>query len=269
MQARMLEMTPKPVNIVSDENGVSSLYKDESVAKAYVEERLRFSWQRILHKTQLSKINQVIRQYQPQNVLEIAPGPARLTIEVKGVRKGFLVEYSEEMLKIARHRLKNNGLDQAWKLLHGNAFELEQIGMIPDDINFVYTFRFIRHFHKNDRVRLYKAIHAKLSTEGLLMFDVVNKSVRDRLDAKADPPSKGSLPVYDVTYTIPEFKREMENNGFKVLKMTPVLNHFALQSWVSYKLDDLMPNVVQSIVNLMEKMPSRNPLEWIALCQAI
>ncbi|WP_457570835.1 class I SAM-dependent methyltransferase [Desulfovulcanus sp.] len=261
-------MIPKSGNIVNDENGVSSLYKNGSVAAAYVEKRLRFSWQRLLHKMQISAINQVVRQYQPQTVLEVAPGPARLTVDVEGIKRGFLVEYSEEMLKIARQRLMARGRDQAWTLIHANAFELTEIKDLPSVINFIYTFRFIRHFHEKDRARLYKVIHTKLPRGGLLMFDVVNQVLRERLDAKVSTPSKDSLPVYDATYTIHQFKYEMKNNGFDVISMTPVINHFPLQSWLSYKLDDIMPNFIRLTVNLIEKIPSKNPLEWIALCQA-
>ncbi len=256
-------------DVARDELSVGCIYKDEAVASTYCEERFRFSWQRLMHEIQLSSINETIFRHRPEKVLEIAPGPARLTVDVRGVKRGFLVEYSQEMLKIAKKRLQDRGLTHVWTPIHGNAFQLPEIKELPERIDFVYTFRFIRHFHTEDRLRLYKAIHTKLPPGGLLMLDVVNKTVRERLDSKAAPSSKGSLPVYDVTYTIPEFREEMVNNGFRVVIMVPVIKYFALQSRLSYKLDDLAPGIVQRIVHLIEKLPSRQPLEWIALCQAV
>ena len=254
-------------NLANSEADVSRLYKNRETAKNYVEKRLTYSWQRLLHDRQVSAINRIIQEYGPENVLEIAPGPARLTTDIVGIANGALVEYSKEMLNIAKERLKAKGLSDLWTIIHGNAFELSHIGELRDVFDFIYTFRFIRHFRKQDRARLYEEIRAKLRPGGHLMVDVVNRVIRRKLDMKADKPPEGTLAVYDATFTKRSFALEMQQNGFHVLFMEPILHYYPLQSFLSYKLDDIVPTVIMRLVSALEHIPSRQPLEWVALCR--
>jgi hypothetical protein len=59
----------------------------------------------------------------------------------------------------------------------------------------------------------------------------------------------------------------MERNGFEVLTLEPVLRHFWLQSVISYKFDDFASRMSFKVVEGLEKIPSRNPLEWVAVCR--
>ena len=255
-------MPQTKIKYADNVNSVSKLYKNQTVADSYIDKRFVFSWQRILHNKQVSTINNAIMEFTPDNILEVAPGPARLTTEITGVKKGTLLEYSEEMLTVAQKRLKEKNLQGVWDVKHGNAFELDKLN---EHFDFIYTFRFIRHFHLEDRGRLYNGLSERLSSNGLLMFDVVNKPTRDKLDKKVKQPSKDSLPVYDVTYTEFEFRNEMGKFGFEVISLTPVLPLFAIQNLISCKLDDVVPKLSNTIVHLLEAIPNSNPLEWIAL----
>jgi hypothetical protein len=256
------EMT-KPAD---DEIGVASLYQDGSVAGNYLDERLRFSWQRLLHEKQLAALNRIIASYSPVRILELAPGPARLSVSLKGVRQGVMVENSEEMISIARKRLRDSGLDQSWRIIHGNAFDLDAL-IEESSCDFCFTFRFIRHFRLKDRERLYGLLRHRLTPNGLLMFDVVGKSMRGRIEAKQKGQASRGLCVYDVSYSEADFQKEMEDNGFKVIFMDPVVRCFNLQSWLSHKFDDILNGLTMTAVSLLEKFPSRHPVEWIALCQ--
>ncbi|MGH9959103.1 MAG: hypothetical protein ACREBC_18560 [Pyrinomonadaceae bacterium] len=51
--------------------------------------------------------------------------------------------------------------------------------------------------------------------------------------------------------------------------MEPVIARFGLQSWLSYKLDDVSPRFASGAVRLLEKIPMQQPLEWITLCQKL
>jgi len=252
------------VEQASEEQSVAALYRNAEVAETYVEKRFAFSWSRLLHEIQVMQINGVIDECHPEITVELAPGPARLTTEVRGVRKGVLIEYSQEMLVQAKRRLEARGLGPLWEVRQGNAFHLEAQHL---QCNFLYTFRFIRHFKDEDRTRLYRNIHSCLKPGGLLMFDVVNKMVRQKLDAKIDSKPNGELEVYDVTYSIEEFRKEMADHGFTLLYLKPVIRHFELQSWMSHTLDRRIGKLADCLVRLLEKIPSHNPLEWIALCR--
>jgi SAM-dependent methyltransferase len=259
-----MTVTPQGSTAAQDEQSVRSLYEDLTVAETYIHQRFGHAWGRVMHQKQAAEINKVIEEAKPENILEIAPGPARLATELKGVRHGLMIDNSAPMLALAKRRLQEAGLAQLWEVEQGNAFELEKLRR---RFNFVFTFRFIRHFREVDRERLYSAIGACLERGAVLMFDVVNESMRDKLDARQLHKDPTQLAVYDVTYSTDSFQREMETNGFKIIRLTPVINHFFTQSWINHRLGQRLPKPSSALVRLLEMIPSQEPLEWIALCQ--
>jgi len=252
--------------VASDEKAVSALYQNSTVADKYIEARFVLPWQRLLHETQAQSLRQSIQLFSPNSILEIAPGPARLSTELTGIRNGVMLEYSEEMIDVARARLEERGLLNRWTIVHGNAFEPNDC---PGPFDFIYTFRFIRHFDEDDRMRLYAAIRSRLEPGGILVLDVVNSTynlnTKDR--PLSDAKQSDAFLIFDVGYTIGEFHVEMNAAGFEVLSMRPVVRHYPLQSWISSKLYDLAPGFSQRIVRIIEAIPSRSPVEWIAVCR--
>ena len=249
---------------VHDEQSVASLYQSEGVAATYIQKRFGNTWGRLLHRQQVAEVNRVISMYQPQSILEIAPGPARIAVDLHGVREGILLDNSQQMLDHARQRLVASGLDTVWEIRHGNAFDLSKL---ERKFDFLYTFRFMRHFQREERARLYQNITACLASEGFFMLDVVNKAVRQKLDEKHPTKPPGELDIYDETYTAEAFRQEMQAYGFHVLRLLPILAHFIPQSWVSARLDHRCPAVSEMLVRALEYVPSSGPLEWVALCQ--
>lgn len=251
-----------PENSASDEKSVARLYNDLKVAEQYIRRRFNLSWSRLLHHRQVAEINRVIRNCQPERIVEIAPGPARIATDLQGVRTGLMIDSSEHMLTLARRRINAVGLDSVWELRQHNAFDLDTL---ESECDLLYAFRFIRHFKPDERSRLYRAIRASLKPKGLFMLDVVNRLVRRKLDAKHPLESNEALDVYDATYSPEEFHQEMRAHGFAVISLKPVVRHFVLQSWMSYTFDHRIPRFSKRIVHLFEQLPSQNPLEWIAL----
>jgi ubiquinone/menaquinone biosynthesis C-methylase UbiE len=247
-----------------DERSVGALYENMEVAETYIRQRFGHAWGRLLHQKQVAEINKVIGETKPENILEIAPGPARLASELKGVRCGLMLDNSASMVGLAKRRLQGAGLAHLWEVKQGNAFELKKLGR---QFRFLLTFRFIRHFRKEERARLYRAMKACLEPGGLLMFDVVNKAVRDKIDARQPRKDPSQLDVYDETYSAESFRREMDEYGFKVVRLMPVIRHFFLQSWITNRLGYRFPRLSSALVGSLEMVRSREPLEWIALCQ--
>lgn len=251
------------------ENSVKTLYQDENVAENYIDNRFKWSWSRLLHDKQVSLLNQVIKERGIQSALELAPGPARLTTEVIGVNNGLMIEASEEMVDVAKRRLKEMHLHNIWEIEVGNAFDLSGI---KQKFNLAYTFRFIRHFDHSERSRLYTEISSCLQQGGILVFDVVNKFTRERIDAIESKDNTGNsdkLSVYDISYNENEFRKEMENYGFSILQLIPIVKHYFLQSWISYKFDRRLPMLSNTTVQLIENLPTSSPLEWIAVCKKL
>ena len=250
--------------LASDEKAVSALYQNAAVADQYIQARFVLAWQQLLHETQVQSLRQSIQLFKPDSILEIAPGPARLSTELIDIRNGTMLEYSQEMIDVARARLKERELLNRWTIVHGNAFEPKDC---PGPFNFIYTFRFIRHFDEDDRVRLYAAIHSRLEPGGILMFDVVNSTYNLQARPASAAKRSDSLSVFDVGYTVKEFHDEMSTAEFEVLNMYPVVRHCRLQSWISSKLYDIAPGFSRRVVRIIEAIPSQSPLEWIAVCR--
>src|SRR4029077_1201841 len=129
---------------------------------------------------------------------------------------------------------------------------LEKLGR---KFSFVFTFRFIRHFRQEERVRLYRSIDLCLEPGGLLMFDVVNKTVRLKMDSRNPIKPKGELDVFDETYSAESFRGEMEQHGFQVCRFMPIINHFVFQSWISHRLGYRLPKLSSAFVRFLEMIP--------------
>jgi ubiquinone/menaquinone biosynthesis C-methylase UbiE len=261
-------MNDQPHGLADEQRSVAAIYESGAVASSYLDKRMRFSWQRLLHHRQVCILGGALQTFAPNRVLEVAPGPARLSVELKGVNRGTMVENSEEMLAIARHRLLQAGLAQRWEVVHGNAFELTR--HVPANaFDLAYTFRFLRHFRDGERAQLYQMLRESLKPAGILIFDAVGAVEHRRVEARNPTRAPGEIAIYDVTYTADTLSQEMRKNGFEVISLQPVLRHFGLQSLLSYKFDDVIGSLVPPILRLIERLPSRAPLEWVAVCRKV
>jgi ubiquinone/menaquinone biosynthesis C-methylase UbiE len=247
---------------------VAAIYADSSIAASYLQKRMKFSWQRLLHRRQVAVLNEVIARYRPRSVLEVAPGPARLAVELRGIERGVMVENSLEMIAISHKRLAEADLAGIWTVQQGDAFHLA--AALPEiGFDLAYTFRFLRHFKEPERAQLYAQIARQLAPGGKLVFDVVNARIREPIERKQQARADGEISIYDVWYTREAFTDEMRSHGFETLQMIPVIRHFAMQAWLSHKGEDIAPGAISGVVNLLESLPSREPLEWIAICKKI
>src|ERR1700731_44576 len=84
---------------------IRGAYSETRTAEEYVDRRFASAWGSVMHHAQVNVVNAVIRTHQVQRVLEIAPGPARLSRDVFGFSRGYLCEFNESMVEVARRRL--------------------------------------------------------------------------------------------------------------------------------------------------------------------
>lgn len=243
---------------------VAEVYEDVDVAREYLDRRLLFSWQKLLHRRQVTLLSDAVRGAGAHGILEVAPGPARLAAEVEGVCSGVMVENSAAMIEIARARLAQSGRAHLWDVVQGDAFALaDSLG--DRQFSLAYTLRLIRHFRLPERERIYASIRDRLVAGGLFALDVVNAHVLGATE-RTEQTAEGELAVYDAAFSEQSFRDEMRANGFSVVRLHPVIRHFGLQSFVSYKLDDVAPSLTRRAVGILERVPSREPLEWLAVC---
>lgn len=245
---------------------VAAAYEDETVVLGYLQHRKRFAWQRLLHNSQSARLNYWRRKSAAKRVLEVAPGPARLSVELSGVSSGVMVENSHEMVAVARKRLRDAGLADNWRVVEGDAFGLGSL-LAGQMFDFAYTFRFLRHFREPEREQLYAALRERLLPRGLLVFDVVNAAELTRIQSLGVAKSADEIDIYDVAYSEESFRAEMDRFGFDVLELAPVVRNFALQSQISYRLERWLPWAADALVKSLESFPGRQALEWVAVCQ--
>ncbi len=69
-----IEMKP-----LDQSNELQHYYQDRDVVARYLKQRTAQPLNGLLHKAQVQFLNSVVGERSPKRVLEIAPGPARLT----------------------------------------------------------------------------------------------------------------------------------------------------------------------------------------------
>jgi SAM-dependent methyltransferase len=211
-------------------------------------------------------IQQAIRSYRVKEILEIAPGPGRLSFHVTGFEKGWLCDVNTEMLAVARERLmkayqngRRSSRDGLWQIIEGDAFNLP----FEQTFDMIYTFRFIRHFELPERELLYRQVHSHLKPGGVFLFDAVNQIVAAPIRDKSD---ESSYPIYDVLYAKKELIDEIKKQGFEIISLTPVMRHMKPQHQIQVYLGPRSNKIAKWLIQLLEFLPGE-PLEWNVLCR--
>ncbi len=247
---------------IAERSEVEHYYKNADVAEHYITKRFTDPLNVIEHKRQVAILNKIIKDQKCTAVLEFAPGPARVTAELD-IENGTSIESSPSMIKIAKQRMKQQ--KKKWNFIQGDVFNRHTYKEVQKKYDLVFCFRFLLHFKYNERKTIYQQAQATLKEDGYFVFEVMNKDVVLPLRRIL---GKKRYFVYDKLYTKKEFIREMEENGFQVVALYPVLTHFWLQTVFSRPCNILkMKRTAEKIVFFFEKFPSRQPYEWIAVCQ--
>lgn len=212
-----------------------------------------------MHAAQVKVVNDVIQAHGVKRVLELAPGPARISRDVVGFERGYLCEFNDAMLKVARRRLAGATVD--WQIVRGDAFHLPFKPSIALDM--VYSFRFVRHFEADNRTALYRQVRSVLKDGGLFVFDVVN--VKVGLPARTREAAD-HYPIYDEFYTPEGLKQELVEHGFTPLSLTDVMRHMTLQQQIQVLVGPRSNGLARELISLLERVPGQ-PLEWVAVCQ--
>lgn len=234
---------------------IRGAYSADATADAYIDGRFTSAWGSVQHAAQVRVVNDIIRRHGVERVLEIAPGPGRLSRDVRGFTHGVLCEFNDAMLRVARQRLAAEPLP--WRLVRGDGFRLP---VAPGRFDLVYSFRFIRHFELDERARLYEQVRTALNGGGLFVFDAVNVAV--------DLPSRGTepSPIHDVFYTAGEIRAELAAHGFEPVALVDVIRHFTLQRWLQIVVAPRSYGLAHRLIAALEHVPG-DPLEWVVVCR--
>lgn len=233
---------------------IQGAYRDPEVAAGYVRQRFRDELNRLLHDRQVAAVQRVIDRMGAERVLEIAPGPGRVTRHIKPRGALVCLEYNLGMIQEGRA-----ACDAGVHWVRGNAFDLP----FSADFDLVYTFRFIRHFHRADRDRLYGQIRRVLKPGGYVLFDAVNAR-RSRPLREAAPEN---YPVYDKLYEPDELRAELREAGLEPVEIKPVQKWYGCQYRSQVFLGPRANWMNRLIIRALERLPRRDGLEWIVLCR--
>lgn len=248
--------------IIRGPAAIRDAYRDDHVAAEYIERRFSEPLGALLHRHQAEELARVITSLRPDRVLEIAPGPARLTSAVAPLLNGggTVMDASFQMLRIARERLATNGHGR-WTFILGDAFNLP----FRSGFDLVFTFRLIRHFELADRMRLYGNVHHVLRPGGLLMFDVVNEVVSAPLRAESPEEYKH----YDALLTEASLGRELEEAGFRLLALHGVQHRYRALCTVQNLIGPRSRPLARTLMNAIDRFGGGEPLEWVATCARV
>ena len=246
----------KPLDQIDE---LQAYYKQEQVVADYLQRRTAQPLNGFLHSAQVGFLNAVVRERQPVRVLEIAPGPGRLTADLIFRGHGVALDSSPAMLDTARARLLARGM--RWLMLRGDAFTLP---FAADSFDFVYTLKFVRHFQLADRRRLYAEIGRVLTPGGVFVLDAQNRAI-----SLPHRQRKGleRYPIYDVLYDRGELVSELEDADFRVVRIEGMVNHFGLQQRLNRLRRLGLAGVARTLIGAVERVPTKNPSTWMILSE--
>jgi len=246
--------------VISGRANLQKAYQDDQVARTYVEKRFRSPLGALLHSRQCRVVRRLIRARAVQQAVEIAPGPARLTVEVAPLLKRVtLVDASAQMLHEARGRLDERGMAARVDFVQADAFQLP----IGDRFELAYTFRLIRHFERGDRIRLYREIGRILKPGGWLIFDAVNEVVSSPLRARARP---GEYEHFDALLRPATLAAELGESGFRVVSLTGVQHRYPVLAKCQVHIAPRSALLARAAMEVIDRLGGE-PLEWIVVCQ--
>lgn len=245
--------------MIQGSRDIRNAYRDEATAQQYIARRFRQPLGALLHQRQVAAIKRIFREERPTSVLELAPGPARITADVTPdlPGTGVLVDASAEMLSEARRRL---GPVSPWHLIQADVFAL------PLRLRFdaIYSFRLIRHFDGAQRAAIYGQIAAITRPGGVLVFDAVNVKVSAPLRARARP---GDLRHFDALLDHDTIRVEIEKAGFHLESLEPVQRRYPWLHNVQTLVAPRSARVARALMEIIDRLPGGEPLEWIVTCR--
>ena len=239
---------------------IREAYRSTTVATRYVQERFREPLGALLHDRQVSAVASVIERQNPARVLEVAPGPARVTGDVarRVGRRWTLIDASAQMLGQARRNLEGG---EQWTLIQGDAFSLPVAG--PFDL--LYSFRFVRHFELPERQRFYREAVRVLRPGGLFVFDAVNELVSAPLRA-ANPEEYAH---YDALLRPDQLRAELKAAGLEVVSLAGVQHRYSMLRQLQLLVSPRSRRLARAAMELVDSLPGGTPLEWIVVCRRV
>lgn len=246
--------------MITGKTDIREAYRDERVAREYIDQRFREPIGALLHDRQAAMVKRLVGTLQPSAILEIAPGPARLTVELASVFRGngVVLDASAQMLGLARERMAASG-HRTWGYVHGDAFQLP----FNKCFDLVVMFRLIRHFDETARTRLYAEIKRVLHPRGVLVFDAVNR--RAQAAFRARYPEQ--FTHFDALLMPDEIRDELSRSGFGEIQLAGVQQRYALLHRLQVLVAPRSRALARAAMEVVDRAGGGEPSEWVVTCR--
>ncbi len=242
---------------IRTKGGLQEFYDDPQVVGTYLQ-RVASPIGAVLHRRQVAFLNGVIGRIAPARVLEVAPGPARLTTEVTPVPVAIGMDFSPRMLAEAQRRTRAANRTH-WSFVRGDAFSLP---FATASFDLVFSVRFVRRLEPAGRAGLYAELRRVLRPGGHLVLDAQN-----RLVAGPHRVGRDDYPVYDELWLREELVAELCAAGFAPRQLEGIMRQFTWQRRVQRLQRFGLGRLAQILIGALEWMPDRNPSTWMVLCE--
>lgn len=235
--------------IISGRKNVAQYYSNYLRASSYIDERFTRPIGKFIHQSQIRFINRLIRRHSVKTVVDLGTGTARIAASLKGFEQGYAIDQSPAMLAYAKNALEAASVAGQWKVVRDNAFSLR----LRISADLVTCFKVIRHYPLRDRKRLYASIKKLLKKGGLFVMDVPNYALY------RGAPS----PIYDVCWTKNSLVAELQDAGFDVASLKPVLCQYFFQRLMSVLSKFGLFVIPYFFIWVLDLVPVGRPYEWI------
>ena len=239
---------------IQGKEAVENYYQDNCVALKYLEERYSSLFGRLKNELEIKGINSFLKIVKPIRLLDIAMGTGRVTRSLKNFGKGYGIDTSNEMLSHARKILSK------WKLKRANAFHMS---FNEGFFDVILSTRFIWHFDKNNRKKLFNEIYNKLNREGHLIFDFPNANIMRFVPHKS---GIGKRRIYTHSWTPQGVKKELKVNRFDLISIKPILRNPKKLYLVSSTWNPWLGNMAMRIINWWS---NKEPYSYLALARKL
>jgi len=231
---------------IHGKESVIDYYQDDEVASKYIKQRYSSLFGKLRNELEIKVINSFLKILNPKTTLDLAAGTGRVTKRLKNFGKGYAIDTSEEMLEYAKAEIGN------WIFKRSDAFN---IPFEDEFFDVVVSTRFIWHFKKFDRDKLFKEIWRVLKSDGYLIFDFPNANIKRFVPTKS---KIGKKRVYTHSWTINGVKEELQENSFKFISVKNILNNPIKLYNMSISSNSQLNLIKMKLVNILSKKEAYN-----------
>jgi len=206
--------------LVRGRPALTKFYEQKAIAERYIEERFSSAPSQQFEEQERCAIGQLIASRfggrTDLKLLDLATGPGRLLPCLFPFGATTALDGSDAMLKVAQRR-SLPGVE----FVHGDVFHQS----LREKFHVVTCGRLLRHLEYPDRRLLYRRFQELLREDGIAIVEAPNRVVEHQL---RDLAGWENFSVYDVFWTLGEFREELNENGFRLVSFVSVGAHITI-----------------------------------------